>query len=348
MRFSSRTVLSVAVLFLAVGARAETASPTNAPASFQEVYQIIRQHLDAVTDAELQQAAIAGLVEQLEPRVQLISATADGETEAATNAPFRMTIYPGPIACFQVTNVNAALPNTLDAAIREVTATTNLQGIVLDLRFANGEDYAAAGAVADLFVGSERLLLDWGSGTARSTTKTNPVKFTLAVLINKQTAAAAEALAAVLRETGVGLLLGTNTAGRAMILDEFTLQNGQLLRVAKSGVRLGSGEALAAAGVAPDIAVAVGPESELIYWSNPYVELAVGGRAGAGTTNRPPRRQLNEAELVREHRGGTTSTAEEQESAAIEPESPLVRDPAMARALDLIKGLAVVRQLRSK
>jgi len=36
----------------------------------------------------------------------------------------------------------------------------------------------------------------------------------VAILVNRQTAGAAEALAAVLRETGAGLVLGTSTAVR--------------------------------------------------------------------------------------------------------------------------------------
>ena len=54
------------------------------------------------------------------------------------------------------------------------------------------------------------------------------------------------------------------------------------------------------------------------------------------------RRRFNEAELVREKREGASFDLEVNDRNG-EPERPLVHDPALARALDLLKGLAVVR-----
>jgi hypothetical protein len=58
--------------------------------------------------------------------------------------------------------------------------------------------------------------------------------------------------------------------------------------------------------------------------------------------------RLNEAELVREHReGGSRVTNAAPRLRDEEPQTPVVSDPVLARALDLLKGLAVVRQSRS-
>jgi hypothetical protein len=58
--------------------------------------------------------------------------------------------------------------------------------------------------------------------------------------------------------------------------------------------------------------------------------------------------RFNEAELVREHREGRDrDTGETPRARAPEPERPVVSDPALARALDLLRGLAVVRQSKS-
>ena len=60
----------------------------------------------------------------------------------------------------------------------------------------------------------------------------------------------------------------------------------------------------------------------------------------AGGTNRVVRRpRFNEAELVRERREGI-SEADVTALREREPEKPVVSDPALARALDLLKGLA--------
>ena len=61
----------------------------------------------------------------------------------------------------------------------------------------------------------------------------------------------------------------------------------------------------------------------------------------AGTRSR-----MLTADLVRERREGI-SEADLTALRDREPEMPMVRDPALARALDLLRGLALVRQSRS-
>src|SRR6185503_15236598 len=96
-----------------------------------------------------------------------------------------------------------------------MASTNSLTGLVLDLRYAGGFDYSAAAATADLFVNAARPLLNWGNGVVSSQEKTNAIQVPVAVLVNGRTAGAAEALAAALRETGSGLILGGKTAGQA-------------------------------------------------------------------------------------------------------------------------------------
>jgi carboxyl-terminal processing protease len=175
------------------------------------------------------------------------------------------------------------------------------------------------------------------------------------VLVNHETAGAAEALAALLRETGAGLILGGRTAGRAMVTRDFPLSSGGRLRIAIAPVTLGGGGALPAEGVKPDIGVAVSPEDERAYYENAFVVLPkTNTLAGArppsanppGGTNQISRRvRLNEAELVREHQEGMDRDPDtDSPPRAPEPVKPLVTDPALARALDLVKGLALVRR----
>ena len=60
-------------------------------------------------------------------------------------------------------------------------------------------------------------------------------------------------------------------------------------------------------------------------------------------------RQLrpNEADLIRTRRDGQSLDGELPLSRGVEPEKPLLRDPALTRAVDLLKGLAVVRATRN-
>jgi C-terminal processing protease CtpA/Prc len=177
----------------------------------------------------------------------------------------------------------------------------------------------------------------------------------LAVLVNARSGGGAEALSAVLRYAGVALLLGGKTSGQAMVAEEYPLKNGSRLRVASSPVRLGDGTDLSQ-GVKPDITVDVNPQDERAYFADAFKDVSrtnLAANSGilatnqANGTNRTRRVRFNEAELVREKRDGFDPDTEPTSAGSSELEKPVVRDPALARALDVLKGLAVIRQSRS-
>jgi C-terminal processing protease CtpA/Prc len=200
-------------------------------------------------------------------------------------------------------------------------------------------------------------LLDYGDGLKKSTAKTNAFSLPLAVLVNRQTTGAAEAFAGVLRQASIGLLIGTNTAGKATMGKEFALKNGQRLWIATSLLKLGNGQTFPATGLQPDIHVEVNPEDEKAYFEDAYQILPRGGalsnsptnQANLSVTNRLPHHRTTEAELVRMHRDGELPDPDAVPARGRDNEAPphVVYDPALARAIDLLKGLSVVQQFRS-
>jgi hypothetical protein len=343
------------VLAIMAGAKAQTPAP--AP-DFKEVYDLVREHVAGLSEADLNRAAVQGLLSSLAPKVSLASvgAAAGGASEKLPVS--KSTLLDGGIAYVRVGQVGEGLAKAVREACDKLGGTNKLQGVVLDLRYAGGDDYAAAANTADLFVKKERPLLDWGKGVVRSKEKEDALGWPVAVLVNHDTAAAAEALAAALRETGAGLILGHKTAGQAMIAQEFPLKDGQVLKVATAPVRLGDGSALPAQGLQPDITVEVSAQDERAYYADAFqpatkpAALAVGSLAATNQvsgTNRLARRpRFNEAELVRERKEGAGAELDlSAASNAGREDPPTVQDPALARALDLLKGLAVVRHSRS-
>ena len=220
-------------------------------------------------------------------------------------------------------------------------------------------DYAAAVVLADRFFAEEQPLVDWGEGWKKSTAKTNAIALPVAVLVNRKTSGASEALAGILRHGGVGLLIGTNTAGQASMAKEFTLKTGHRLRVAVAPLKVTDGRELPLAGIKADIEVAVSPDDELAWHDDAYKVLSKSARppgtvadeTASASTNRSPRRRVNEAELVRMSKDGQLpdrdSPLTNSAGRTVEPPLQIVGDPALARALDLLKGLAVVQQVRS-
>ncbi|MBI5383050.1 MAG: S41 family peptidase [Verrucomicrobia bacterium] len=349
-----RSLKSVAAVLSVFTAALTTVQAADPPPSFKEVYDLLRTNLVHADDAMLERAALDGLLRQLSPQAALVT---NGQAAPKAEGPAlsKVTVFDQNYGYLRVARVEAGLAGELQAALSGLAGTNKIKGWVLDLRFATGSDYQAAADAADQFVATERPLLDWGQGLAQSKTKENALKVPVTVLVNRQTTGAPEALAAVLRKTDVGLLLGTNTAGAAFITKDLPLKNGQRLRVATASVKLGDGEALPPQGVKPDIQVAVSPAEEKLYLDDPYrssvkYSALVGSASGntnlsTASTNKSHRR-MNEAELVRMLREGENWEDEPRFGRAAEPAKPMVRDPVLARALDLLKGLAVVRRLR--
>lgn len=342
--------------FLVLLALAASASVTNDLPRFEEVYKLLRENM-GVSASDLNQAAVKGLIHQLQPQALLIG---DAAAAASANAAglAKTKVYDGAFVYFQVSGVGNELADKLMAAYRDIATTnkTKIKGVILDLRFANGFDFAAAAKTADDFLNNEQPLLDWGTNSVHATKKRNAITVPIAILVNHETAGAAEALAAVLRDTNVGLLIGATTAGRANVYKSFPLASGEKLRIATAQIKVADKKVLLAP-LKPDIAVEVSTDDEKIWMNDPFKVLHkpetakdadADSIASEGTSNAPIRRRLNEAELVREQREGLDPEAElaTDRPKSKTDETPVLSDPALLRGLDLLKGLAVVQQQR--
>lgn len=341
------------MLFLPTALRADE---TNATPDFKEVYDLIKSHLAGVSDADLNRAAVQGLLNELHAKVSLVSG------KSATNRPdegpvlSQSNVY-NSVAYFRVGRVGSDLAGKISSAYKELGATNHLNGVVLDLRFADGHNYPEIASVAGLFITDEAPLLNSGNGMAHSKENANAITLPLAVLVNQHTAAAAEALAAVLRQSAHAMILGATTAGEATVGKEFPLKNGQELRIATAGVKLADGEALSASGLKPDIEVAVKPDEEKAWFEDPYKEASLpadllaklNGAASTNSTNHA-RTRTTEADLMRlrkEQPGVDLDYALPSAAPDEQPEKPVIRDPVLGRALDLVKGISVIRQAHS-
>jgi hypothetical protein len=355
MKYLRRLICGAGAAALLTGPMAGRADVTNAPPDFKEVYELIRAHLAGATDTDLNRTATQGLLNQLHSKVSLVSGAMETNGSAEPALLAKSTLYDGATAYLRIGRVGEGLAGQIASSLKKLAGTNQLRGVVLDLRFTGGHDYAAAAEVASLFLAREMPLLDWGNGLVRSKPNPDAITLPVAVLANQQTAAAAEALAAVLRESDQALILGAPTAGEATIGQVFPLKNGQFLRIATAAVKLGDDEMLSAFGVKPDIQVAVNPEDEKVFFADPYKDLpsragliaAFGGTsAGPEGTNRVAARHTTEADLIRERkeRPGMELEYNTPDSSQPGPEQPpVIHDPVLGRALDLIKAIASMK-----
>ena len=352
----SRQILLGIALFAAV-------LPTNGAVSFSpqepaqpiarpgplldEVRTIILTNLTGVTLKELDRAALNGILSGLGGKIELVSAPV--ATLSRNSAPLinKTAVYDNHYGYLRVDRVSAGLAKEFDATYTNLRIGGELDGLVLDLRFAKGVDYVEAASLVDRFLKKEKKLLQIGARTIRSTAKRKAISVPVAVLVNSKTVGAAEALAALMRRSNVGLLIGADTAGRVSQFREFALSNGQRLRVATGPLLFGEGQILVGGAVQPDIEIDVAVEDELAYLDNAYRILPDDLSTLQAEVEPNPFRPLSEAEIVRRHKleqGEELETEEKFENIEAPLESE-IRDPALSRALDVLKALAVVRKI---
>lgn len=349
--------LGCMVALMAVTGSRSYGAETNLWPEFREVYDLLRTHLVDVSDAELNQKSVEGLLQQFKSRVLMEGQGAAAGTHLADGALASTNVFRDQFGYVRVGTVGSGLKELMAQAVDTLRQTNAIKGLVIDLRFAEGMNYAEAGAVADLFASGDKVLFGFGNTTVRSTEKKEAFGLPLMVLVNGETKGAAEALAGALRQATSSMILGSPTAGRAFVYQEYALSQGSKLLLADAPVIFSDGTSIPTTGLKPDLSVAVRLEDEQVFMSDPYKAtaktpialLSVGdanasGKAGA--TNRAVRHRINEADLVRmQKEGGGGDTDEFISGVGSIPQSRLiVQDPVLARALDLLKGLEVLRK----
>lgn len=329
-------------IFLAILLAGMVSARAEAP-KFDEALGLVRSNLTSISEADFNRAALEGLLEKLDGRVELIENDASGESGrmvAKTN------YFDGAFGYIRLDRVRAGVGAELAGAVKSLKEKGALKGVVLDLRFASGSDYSGAAAAIGVFLSTAENVLKWGSETAKTAGNGEAADLPLAALVNKETRGAAEALAAGLRDQRLALLIGQPTAGQALVFEDFKLSTGQKLRIGRGKVELPGGKAIEA--LTPDITVDSAPEAERRWLDDPYLAVVKGSNAGGSApflttlTNRAPRR-VTGAEVGRRHREEIEGGIPAETARPSAPTANVVQDPALARALDFLKGLTLPR-----
>lgn len=323
-----------------------SAAESAPPVPFAEVLELVRAHLKEPSSEAIDRAALDGLIKELKGAVILVDTAAADRQDGPPSRIGKTDLFDNAFGYARLETVGADLGSGLASAVASMAPKEKLKGLVLDLRFASGTNYEAVREFADLFLPTEQDLLSLGGRILRGGGRAGTIDVPLVVLVNRETKGVAEVLASLAKERKLGVVIGERTAGQARAYQDFRLSNGQTLRVASGGLQpIGAGVP-DEPGVVPDIAVRTNPQEERRWLDDPYD--GTGNREGGAWSAAPPRRRINEADLVRMMRRGVTNVPLEggtmphlPNEAAVQP--PVVRDPSLGRALDLLQGLSVVR-----
>ena len=324
---------------------------------WKEVYDLIRANLRLSTESELNQAAVEQLLAKHPNRILWETNSASAVPAAAFEGPPATgRVFDQGIGYMRVVRVDSLLYESIQSEWSRAVNTNKLKGMILDLRYADGSDYEASVRAARVFVAGEQPLLTLGGKplTVTGQKEFKPLyEIPLVVLINGGTRGAAEALAAILRQERASVVLGSDTAGSAGIYQQFTLSNGDRLRLLTGDIKTAGGNNLAGVQIRPDIEVGVNSQEERRLWEDPYSKPATDPvldkprKSLSSKALVKPAPKLNEATLVKRQREDQSHPiavdSDSERTAAIEkPKPPELRDPTLARALDVLQAIAIL------
>ena len=143
-----------------------------------------------------------------------------------------------------------------------------IDGLIIDLRNNPGGLLDSAVDVAEpFFRKGELIVYTQGRKPADqenylSDTDGEPLKIPVAVLINGDTASAAEIVAGALKDAGRAVIVGERSYGKGSVQTIFKLKNGEGLRLTTAHYFTPSGVKINAHGVSPQVEVVMTPEED--------------------------------------------------------------------------------------
>ena len=238
-------------------------------------------------------------------------------------------------AYLRISSFQANTGLDLERKLKELIAqqASPFKGLVLDLRSNPGGLLNAAVEAADAFLDKGVIVSTRGRlAHSRSEVSAHPGDVLdgapIAILVDSNTASAAEVLAGALRDHHRALVLGSTTFGKGSVQTVLPLDNGDSIKVTTARYYTPNGTSIQATGIVPDVL------------------LQAQGEVGETTGFQPP--TLRERDLPGHLTGeNEADDAAPGEAGAIRIQ-PIARaeeldDPGVREALNLLKGLAVFR-----
>ncbi len=233
----------------------------------------------------------------------------------------------GDVAYVRITTFNERAASELEQAVARLRRESGdeLVGLVLDLRNNPGGLLEQAIAVADAFLeGGEIVSTRGRRPDSMQRFNARPGDITdglpMVVLINGGSASASEIVAGALQDHGRAVVMGTRSFGKGSVQTIIPIPGHGALRLTTARYYTPSGRSIQALGIEPDIVV---HQAEV----KPLLEQETGRR---------------EADL--RNRLDNDTAVDPDTGKPREEEEPLdVRDYQLARAVDLLRGLALLQ-----
>jgi hypothetical protein len=292
----------------------------------------------ALTNQEINQAAVEGLLSRLGPGAT-IQTRAEAE-QPPRNHPFRSDLIEKQFAYLRLGSFTQQNLAQLDGALNDLVGR-GATGLILDLRtMPPGSDFQLAADILSRFVPKGKVLFNLvqqKDGRERPYTSSADPIFTgpIAVLVSSENAGTAEAIAATLRNEVHALIFGQQTSGRAVEYERYLVGNGLVLTIAVSKLVIPGAPAVFPKGLVPDIQVPFSKQQQ-----DSVLALADenGLRDYIFDEERP---HTNEAALVAGRNPDLDAYETGYMSGAAKQRAP--KDVVLQRAIDFLTTISVFR-----
>lgn len=309
---------------------------------FRVLIQTLEENLVDYDEKNIEKLAIEGLIHKLEGKV--FSAKDSSSIKSIRKAEKLDESF----LHLQFHQIN---PHSMDEVTKWIASSQSegdeLDGIILDLRFAKGFHHDSAISFLGLFLNPNEPIYSTNAEIIHTKNTENTFSFPIAILINNQTEGTSELVAASLQEKNRGLVFGSASLGMTFHMKQVpTSFNNEDLYIASGKIKMSNGDVLTKNGINPDIAVEVSNKLEKIYFENPYYQVQASQQKFA----------LNESDLVKlkereiaKAAGDIHNSSNLKLSSNNTSNQPLVlSDPVLARGLDFLKGVRLMRNLKKK
>ncbi|HWM25253.1 MAG TPA: S41 family peptidase [Chthoniobacterales bacterium] len=309
----------------------------------KEAIQLLKNNYikpQALNETELSRATFEGILTRLGRGVILLADSGAEPAEPAT--PFFGEILEGHIGYLRFGALVRPNLEALDTHL-QTFGTKKVDAVVIDLRASPAtNDFATASEFAKRFCPKGKPIFSLRKTTAKQertfTSERDPSFQGLTIiLLDGDTAGAAEAIAGAIQYHDKALLIGQPTAGRAVEYTDLKLPSGKVLRVAVAEAMLPEERTLFPGGLKPDVPV----EMPAADKREVFQQSREKGMMPFVVENERP--HLNEAALI----SGKNPELEAMEAAQRRgrgPEKATVRDPVLQRALDLVTSITIFQK----
>lgn len=167
------------------------------------------------------------------------------------------------IGYISLNQFHAQSANEVATSVEKLINGDKVKGIILDLRYNGGGDFNTALDIAGIFLDGDTVVMAADNKGNQQVYKASSgkVDIPLVVLVNQDSASAAEILAAALQDNRRAELVGVKTFGKGLVQTVFPLHDGGALKLTTQKYYTPNGRDINEVGITPDYEVQNDPDN---------------------------------------------------------------------------------------